>query len=164
MEPRIEHPAQTLPGAMLALQGLDKATKRAGVPEVTHELMKLRAGQINGCSGCVDLHSRALRAMGESDERIVMVGAWREATYFTGAERAALALAEAVTRIADRPDPVSDQVWDEAARHYDEAQLGALVLSIASINAWNRLNVATRQVTGEWVAEIVASMSAGAVA
>lgn len=164
MEPRIEHPAQTLPGAMQALQGLDKATKRAGVPEVTHELMKLRAGQINGCSGCVDLHSRALKAMGESDERIVMVGAWREATYFTDAERAALALAEAVTRIADRPDPVSDQIWEEAARHYDEAQLGALVLSIASINAWNRLNVATRQVTGEWVAEIIASMSAGAMA
>jgi alkylhydroperoxidase family enzyme len=97
--------------------------------------------------------------MGESDERIVMVGAWREATYFTDAERAALALAEAVTRIADRPDPVSDQVWEEAARHYDEAQLGALVLSIASINAWNRLNVATRQITGEWVAEIIESMA-----
>jgi AhpD family alkylhydroperoxidase len=159
MEPRIKHPAQTLPGAMQALQGLDKATKRAGVPEATHELMKLRAGQINGCSGCVDLHSRALRVMGESDERIVMVGAWREATYFTDAERAALALAEAVTRIADRPDPVSDQIWARAPRHYDEAQLGALVLSIAGINAWNRLNVATRQVTGEWVAENVESMA-----
>ena len=108
MEPRIDHPAQTLPGAMQALQSLDKATKRVGVPEATHELMKLRAGQINGCSGCVDLHSRALKAMGESDERIAMVAAWRESTYFTDAERAALALAEAVTRIADRPDPVPD--------------------------------------------------------
>ena len=164
MEPRIEHPAQTLPGAMQALQGLDKATKRAGVPETTHELMKLRAGQINGCSGCVDLHSRALRAMGESDERIAMVAAWRDSAYFDDAERAALALAEAVTRIADRPDPVGDEVWEEAARHYDEAQLGALVLSIATINVWNRLNVATRQITGEWVAELVASMAAGAVA
>jgi AhpD family alkylhydroperoxidase len=162
MEPRIEHPAQTLPGAMQALQGLDKATRRAGVPETTHELMKLRAGQINGCSACVDIHSRALRAMGESDERIVLVAAWRESPYFSDAERAALALAEAVTRIADRPDPVSDQVWEEAARHYDEAQLGALVLSIASINAWNRLNVATRQVTGEWVAELVKSMPVAA--
>jgi AhpD family alkylhydroperoxidase len=158
MEPRIDHPALTAAGAMQALQGLDKATKLAGVPEATQELMKLRAGQINGCSGCVDLHSRGLKAIGESDERIVMVAAWRESTYFTDAERAALALAEAVTRIADRPDAVSDQVWEEAARHYDEAQLGALVLSIATINAWNRLNVATRQVTGEWVAELVESM------
>jgi AhpD family alkylhydroperoxidase len=162
MEPRIDHPAQTLPGAMQALQSLDKATKRAGVPEATHELIKLRAGQINGCSGCVDLHSRALRAIGESDERIVMVAAWRESTYFTDAERVALALAEAVTRIADRPDPVSDQVWEEAARHYDEAQLGALVLSIATINVWNRLNVATRQITGEWVAQLIKSMPAAA--
>jgi AhpD family alkylhydroperoxidase len=158
MQPRIDHPAQTLPGAMQALQGLDKATKKAGVPEATLELMKLRAGQINGCSGCVDLHSRLLRAMGESDQRIVMVAAWRESAYFSDAERAALALAEAVTRIADRPEPVSDEVWEQVAGHYDEAQLGALVLSIASINAWNRLNVATRQVTGDWVAELVESM------
>ena len=162
MEPRIDHPALTAAGAMQGLRSLDKATKRAGVPEATHELMKLRAGQINGCSGCVDLHSRALKELGESDERIVMVAAWRESTYFTDAERAALALAEAVTRIADRPDPVSDEVWEEAARHYDEAQLGALVLSIATINAWNRLNVATRQITGEWVAELVKSMPGAA--
>ncbi|MGV1046958.1 MAG: carboxymuconolactone decarboxylase family protein [Solirubrobacterales bacterium] len=162
MEPRIDHPAQTAAGAMQALRSLDEATKRAGVPEGTDELIKLRAGQINGCSGCVDLHSRALKARGESDARIFMVAAWRESTYFTDAERAALALAEAVTRIADRPDSVSDEVWEEVARHYDEAQLGALVLSIASINAWNRLNVATRQITGEWVAELVKSMPAAA--
>lgn len=151
METRIDHPAQTAPGAMQALMKLDKATKQAGVPETTHELVKLRAGQINGCSGCVDLHSRMLRAMGESDARIVMVAAWREASYYTEAERAALALGEAVTRIADRPEPVSDEVWDEAARHFDDDQLAALVLSIATINVWNRLNVATRQITGEWV-------------
>jgi alkylhydroperoxidase family enzyme len=84
-----------------------------------------------------------------------MVSAWREASYFSDAERAALALTEAVTRIADRPDPVPDEVWEEAARHYDEDELAALVLSIASINAWNRLNVATRQITGEWVAPYV---------
>ena len=149
---------------MQALQKLDKATKQAGVPETTHELVKLRAGQINGCSGCVDLHSRALKAMGESDARIVMVGAWREASYFTDAERAALALAEAVTRIADRPDPVSDEIWGDAARHYDEDQLAALVLSIATINAWNRLNVATRQITGEWVQQMIDAMQLEAVA
>ncbi len=105
MEPRIDHPAQTLPGAMQALQKLDRATKQADIPEATHELLKLRAGQINGCSGCVDIHSRMLKALGEPDERIVMVGAWRESAYYTDAERAALALAEAVTRLADRPDP-----------------------------------------------------------
>jgi AhpD family alkylhydroperoxidase len=160
METRIEHPAQTLPGAMQALQKLELATKRAGVPEATHELLRLRAGQINGCSGCVDIHSRMLKALGEPDERIFMVGAWREASYYSEAERAALALTEAVTRIADRPDPVPDAVWTEAARHYDDDQLAALVLSIAVINTWNRLNVATRQITGEWVEQLVAAQAA----
>jgi len=153
MESRIDHPALAVPGAMQALQRLDKASKQAGVPEATLELLKLRAGQINGCSGCVDLHSRALRKLGESDERIVMVAAWRDSSYYSDAERAALALGEAATRLADRPDPVCDEVWEEAARHYDEAELASIVLSIAAINAWNRLNVATGQVTGEWVAQ-----------
>jgi AhpD family alkylhydroperoxidase len=162
LEPRIDHPAQTLPGAMQALQRLDQATKRAGVPEATHEMIKLRAGQINGCSACVDIHSRLLKAMGEPDERIFGIGAWRESTYYSDAERAALALAEAVTRLADRPDPVSDEVWDDAARHYDEEQMAALVLSIAAINTWNRLNAATRQVTGEWVEGLVAAQMAAA--
>jgi AhpD family alkylhydroperoxidase len=157
MESRIDHPAQTTPGAMQALHKLEQATRRAAVPDTTHELINLRAGQINGCSGCVDIHSRALKAIGEPDERIFMVAAWRESTYFTDAERAALALTEAVTRLADRPDPVPDDVWAEAARHYDEAQLASIVLSIASINAWNRLNVATRQITGEWIEQLVSA-------
>lgn len=164
MQPRIDHPAQTLPGAMQALQKLDAATQRAGLPRATQEMIKLRAGQINGCSACVDIHSRLLKAMGEPDERIMTVAAWREASYFSDAERAALALAEAVTRLADRPDPVSDEVWEEAARHYDDEQLGALVLSIAAINVWNRLNAATRQVTGEWVEQLVAAELDGAAA
>jgi AhpD family alkylhydroperoxidase len=155
MEPRIAHPAQTLPGAMQALQKLDQATKRAGLPDTTYEMLSLRAGQINGCSGCVDIHSRALKAIGEPDERVFMVAAWRESTYFTDAERAVLALTEAVTRTADRPDPVPDEVWAEAARHYDAAQLASIVLSIALINAWNRLNVATGQITGEWIEQLV---------
>jgi AhpD family alkylhydroperoxidase len=159
MEPRIDHPAQTIPGAMQALQKLDQVVKRAEVPETTLELVKLRAGQINGCSGCVDIHSRLLKAMGEPDERIVMVGAWRDSSYYSDAERAALALAEAMTRIADRPDPVSDAVWDEAAAHYNEDQLAGLVLSIAAINTWNRLNVTTRQITGEWVEQLVAAQT-----
>jgi AhpD family alkylhydroperoxidase len=155
MQARIDHPAQTVKGAMQALLNLDRAAKQAGVPATTHSLLQLRAGQINGCSGCVDIHSRELKAAGEPDERIFTVAAWRETSYFTDAERAALALTEAVTRLADRPDPVPDEVWDEAARHYDEAQLAALVLSIAAINTWNRLNVATRQITGEWVEQAV---------
>jgi AhpD family alkylhydroperoxidase len=164
METRIEHPAQTLPGAMQGLQKVEQATKRAGVPDATFELLNLRAGQINGCSGCVDIHSRALKAMGEPDERVFMVAAWRESPYFSDDERAVLALTEAVTRLADRPDPVPDEVWDEAARHFDEAQLASIVLSIAAINAWNRLNVATRQITGEWVEQLVSARYPAAAA
>jgi AhpD family alkylhydroperoxidase len=164
LQSRMDHPAQTVPGAMQALQKLGQATRRAGVPDTTHELLSLRAGQINGCSGCVDIHSRMLKAAGEPDERIFMVAAWRESTYFTDAERAVLALTEAVTRIADRPDPVPDEVWDEAARHYDKAQLASIVLSIAAINAWNRLNVTTRAITGEWVEQLVSANAASAAA
>jgi alkylhydroperoxidase family enzyme len=94
------------------------------------------------------MHPRIARKDGETDERLFTVAAWRDAPYFTDAERAALALTEALTRISDQPDPVTDAIWDEAARHYDEAALGALVLSISLINVWNRLNVATRQVSG----------------
>jgi AhpD family alkylhydroperoxidase len=155
MKTRIDHPAQTLPGAMQALQKLEQATKRAAVPDTTLEMLNLRVGQINGCSGCVDIHTRALKALGEPDARIFGVGAWRHSTYFSDAERAVLALTEAVTRLADRRDPVPDEVWEEAARHYDDAQLASIVLAIASINAWTRLNVATNQITGEWVEDLV---------
>jgi AhpD family alkylhydroperoxidase len=155
MQPRIDNPAQAVPGAMQALLKLSNATQRAGVPATTHYLVHLRASQINGCSVCVDMHSRELRAAGEPDERVDTVAAWRETPYFTDAERAALALAEAMTRLADSPDSVSDDVWDEVARHYDEAQLASLVISIAAINTWNRINAATRQVTGPWVEQFI---------
>ena len=156
MQARIENPALTIPGALEALQTLGALTRGAGLPETTIYLVTLRASQINGCSVCVDMHSRELRAAGEPDARIFTVAAWRETPYFTDAERAALALTEAATRVADRPDAVSDEVWDEAARHYDEPQLAALVLTIASINAFNRINAATRQITGEWVSQWIA--------
>ena len=110
---------------MEALQALGKAAHKAGVPTETIDLVHLRASQINGCSVCVDMHARDLRKAGESDERIFAVAAWRETPYYTDAERAALALAEAMTRLSDRPDPVPDDVWDEAARHYDEPALAA---------------------------------------
>jgi AhpD family alkylhydroperoxidase len=147
---RLKHPAMMLPDAMQALQSLSGAVAKAGVPPRLVELISLRASQINGCSVCVDGHPRIARKLGETDERLFAVSAWRDAPYFTAAERAALALTEAVTRLDDRPDPVPDEVWDEAARHYDETALAGLVLAIAGINVWNRLNVATRQPAGEW--------------
>jgi AhpD family alkylhydroperoxidase len=155
MQSRINNPAMTVPGAMDALQRLGAAARRAGVPATTLYLVEVRASQINGCSVCLDIHTRELKAAGESDERIFMVGAWREAPYYSDAERAALALTEAVTRLADRSDPVPDEVWEQAARHYDESELAGLVVAIAAINAWNRINAATRQITGDWVDQFV---------
>jgi AhpD family alkylhydroperoxidase len=164
MEPRIENPALTVPGVMPALQRLSGAVKKAGLPETILYLIELRASQINGCAVCADMHSRELRAAGESDERIFTLATWRETSYFSDAERAALALTEAATRLADRPDPVSDDVWQEAARHFDEPQLAALVVAIASINAWNRLNATTRQIAGPWVEQFIAPAAAGQAA
>ena len=148
MESRMKHPAMIVPGAMQALQSLSASTEKAGVPAKTFGLVHLRASQINGCSVCLDMHHRMMRKEGETDERLFTVAAWRDTPYFTPAERAALALTEAVTRLSDREDAVPDEVWKEAARHYDETALAALLLAIATINVWNRLNVATRQVVG----------------
>jgi AhpD family alkylhydroperoxidase len=151
MQARMSNPAFVLPDAMQALQALGKAIQRGGVPAKTLELVNLRASQINGCGVCAVQHPRIARRLGETDERLFAVAAWRDAPYFTDAERAALALTEAATRMSDREEPVPDDVWDEAARHYDEEALAALVLAIAQINVWNRLNVTTRQVAGqEW--------------
>jgi AhpD family alkylhydroperoxidase len=161
MQARIKNPAMLIPDAMQAVQALGKSTETAGVPERTLDLMHLRASQINGCSVCVDLHARVLKHRGETDERLFAVAAWRDAPYFTPAERAALALTEAVTRLADREDPVPDAIWSEAARHYDEKALAGLVLAIATINVWNRLNVATRQVAGEWAKSAEARAAVG---
>src|SRR5262249_4982432 len=135
---------------MQPIQALHAATQKGGVPPQTLGLVHLRASQINGCSACVDSGARNAKKAGESDERLFAVAAWRDAPYFTDAERAALALTEAVTRLSDRADPVPDEVWNEAARHYDEKALAALILSIATTNVFNRLNVTTRQVAGEW--------------
>ena len=161
MHARIDNPGVTVPGALKALQGLANAAKQAEIPETTLYLVELRASQINGCSTCVEIHSHELKLAGEPDQRINTVAAWRETPYFTEAERAALALTEAATRLADRPDPVPDDVWDEAARHFDKAQLAALVVAIATINAFNRINAATRQITGDWVREWVEASRPG---
>jgi AhpD family alkylhydroperoxidase len=151
IQARMTNPAFVVPDAMQALQALGKAVQKGGVPAKTLELVNLRASQINGCGVCAVQHPRIAKKLGETDERLFAVAAWREAPYFTDAERAALSLTEAATRLSDRADPVPDEIWDEAARHYDEQALAALVLNIASINVWNRLNVTTRQVAGqEW--------------
>ena len=143
MEPRMNHPVAVVPGAMEALQALSKAATKTGVPFATLKMVDLRASQINGCSFCVEMHARELRKAGESEERIATVAAWREAPWYSDAERAALALTEAVTRIADRPESITDEVWADAAKHYDESQLGGLLITIGSINVWNRLNAAS---------------------
>jgi len=123
----------------------------SGVPQATQELVKLRASQINGCGVCNDMHYKEAVHAGEDPVKLNMVAAWREATVFTEAERAALELAEQGTRIADAAGGVSDEAWAEAARHYDEEQLGALVTVIAIINMFNRLNVMIRQPAGDYV-------------
>lgn len=150
MQARMTNPVLVLPEALTALVALGRTAQSGTVPQSTHTLMHLRVSQINGCGVCVDMHARELRESGESPERIAAVAAWREAPYFTDAERAALDLAEAATRLADRPDAVPDVVWDAAAARYDEKELASLLVSIATINAFNRLNAASRQIAGHW--------------
>jgi AhpD family alkylhydroperoxidase len=151
MQARIANPAMLFPEVIKNLQAAGRAVESAGVAEKTLNLVHLRASQINGCGVCVDMHWRLAKKVGETDERLVAVAAWHDAPYFTEAERAVLALTEAGTRLSDRSDPVPDEIWDEAARHYNERQLAAIVLHIGMINLWNRLNVTTRQVAGEWI-------------
>lgn len=149
LQERMKNPVLVLPDALQAMLALGKAADQAGVPPRTIALVQLRASQINGCSVCVDLHQRHARKLGDSDERLFAVAAWRDAPYFNPAERAALALTEAATRLADRADAVSDDIWQEAARHYDERALAGLVIHIALINAFNRINVPTHQIAGQ---------------
>jgi len=142
----MKNPAAVIPGAWQAVVALNQASDKGDVPADTLELVHLRVSQVNGCSACVAGAAKS----GQSPERMVAVAAWREAPYFTEAERAALALAEAATRLADSPDPVPDEIWDEAARHYDERGLAQLILKIAVTNVFNRLNRVTKQPAGAW--------------
>lgn len=149
MQARMNHPVMVVPDAMKALQALGELTKK-NLPEKLLELVHLRASQINGCSACVDMHPKIAKRAGETDERLFSVAAWRDTPYFTESERAALALTEALTRLNDRADPVPDEVWGDVDKQFDEAELAALILAIATINVWNRLNVAVRQPAGVW--------------
>jgi AhpD family alkylhydroperoxidase len=148
MKPRMRNPAQLLPEAVPAVQALYGTAYKSGVSPTTLALVHLRISQINGCAACIDSGAKGAKKAGETDERLFAISAWREAPYFTEAERAALALAECVTRLSDRADPVPDEIWDEAARHHDESALAGLLLAIAAVNVFNRLNVPTRQVAG----------------
>lgn len=147
MQARINNPAMVIPEAMQPLQALGKVIQNGSVPARTLALVHLRTSQINGCAFCLALHTTVFKD-DETPERLVTVAAWRETTFFTDAERAALALTEAVTRLSDRSDPVPDAIWQEAARHYDERGLATLLLAISATNVWNRLNVSTRQIAG----------------
>ena len=148
MEPRIKEPLSLLPDVMAPIQAVLKSAYTSGVPRATLELVHLRASQINGCAWCVVSGSEQAARAGETAERLAALVAWREAPYYDDAERAALALTEAATRIADRPDPVPDEIWDAAARHFDERQLAGIVLMIGISNLFNRFNVTTRRIAG----------------
>jgi AhpD family alkylhydroperoxidase len=150
MRSRMQNPAAVLPGAMQSIQDVIKASRAGGVDGAILELVHLRVSQINGCSACVDAGVKTARKAGVSEERLATVVAWREAPYFSEEERAALELAEAATRLADRPDAVSDEVWDTAATYFDEKQLASIVLTIGITNLFNRLNTTTRQIAGAW--------------
>lgn len=145
MQARMENPASFLPDSIKAINLLYKAAHSAGVDPAVLELVHLRGSQINGCAPCVESGARNARKIGETDERLMTVAVWRETPWFSDAERAALALSEHATRLADSPDAVPDEVWDEAAKHFDEPQLAAIVLWIAVTNFFNRINVTTRQ-------------------
>ena len=140
MQTRMQHPAVIIPEAMEALKSLLAASHKGGVPPATLQLVGLRVSQINGCSHCLDDGLRYAKKAGLSEDKLFSVVAWRHTPYFTAAERAALALAEAVTRFSDRTDPVPDEIWGEAARHFDERGLAALLLAISTMNVFNRLN------------------------
>ncbi|GAA1481796.1 carboxymuconolactone decarboxylase family protein [Gordonia sinesedis] len=148
MESRMPNPAYLNPAATKAILGLVDAVQDQGVPEATMELVHLRTSQINGCSWCLEYGMQNARKAGETDERLVTLPGWRDAPYFTDGERAALALAESMTRLADTSDPVPNDVWAAATKLYDERALGALVIWIATTNFFNRINVTTRQVAG----------------
>jgi AhpD family alkylhydroperoxidase len=144
----MKNPAMILPDAMTGIQNIYKAMHKGGVPATTLELVHLRASQINGCSACVDSGVKSARKSGETDERLFQVVAWRESGLFTDAERAALTLTEAATRLADRPDAVTDEIWDQVADHFDEQQLAAIILMISLTNLFNRINTTIREPAG----------------
>ncbi|MEV5238240.1 carboxymuconolactone decarboxylase family protein [Streptomyces cinnamoneus] len=152
MDARLNYFASPTAGkALKHFMAAGKALRDSALPAATQELVALRVSQINGCAVCIDMHTKEAAAGGENPVRLNLVAAWREATVFSEAERAALELAEAGTRVADAAGGVGDDVWAAAAKHYDEEQLTALVFLVSFMNSANRLNVITRQPAGDYV-------------
>lgn len=147
MSQRMLNSSLVVPGALEPLLELTKVIGKVGVPRQTLDFVRLRVSQINGRTY---LFPDGFGADGEADKRLLVVADWENQACFSDAERAALALAEVVTSLSDQPDPVPDKVWDEAATHYDETELGALVLQIGLVNLWNRVNLATREEPTQW--------------
>jgi AhpD family alkylhydroperoxidase len=151
IETRMSNAAAAIPDALQGIQKLLVGVQKGGLDQSTIELTHMRASQINGCSSCIEgVVNHAHKQGDDLDERLLMVAAWRHSSRFTEAERAALELTEEMTRLADRSNPVPDDVWARATEHFDERALSALVLHIALTNLFNRLNVATRQPAGDW--------------
>lgn len=149
--PRMTNPAGVIPEALEGIQKLIMAVQKGGLPESVRELTHMRASQINGCSSCIEGTINHAHRTGEDlDERLLMVAGWRHSSRFTEAERAALELTEEMTRLAHRADPVPDEAWARVTEHYDDKALVALVLHVALVNLFNRMNVATRQPAGNW--------------
>ncbi|MFF8590751.1 carboxymuconolactone decarboxylase family protein [Streptomyces sp. NPDC015220] len=152
MEPRLNAFGNAVAAKFLRhINSAGKVVSDSTLPAATQELVKIRASQINGCGFCTDMHTKDAAAAGETAVRLNLIAAWREANVFTEAERAALELTEQGTRIADAAGGVPEEVWENAAKHYDEDQLAALVSLIALINAYNRLNVIVQQPAGDYV-------------
>jgi AhpD family alkylhydroperoxidase len=149
MTARMPNAATLIPEANEGIQTVMKGLYKAGAPRETLELVHLRTSQINGCSFCVLMSAGVVKNGGEAAERLFAVSAWRETSFFTDAERAALALAESMTRVADRSDAVPDEIYNEAAKYYDEKALAAIILMVAMTNLFNRINVTIRQPAGE---------------
>ncbi|EGD54598.1 carboxymuconolactone decarboxylase family protein [Gordonia neofelifaecis] len=150
MNARMTNPVMLLPGVFDALMAIHKTVADTGLPQDLCEMVNMRASQLNGCSTCLDGHWRIARKLGVSDEKLFAVGAWRDSPYFSDAERIALEMAEELTELSNKPEAVSDELWERAADEFDEAQLAALVVAIGNINLYNRVNHATRQVGGSW--------------
>ncbi|MGW3025105.1 carboxymuconolactone decarboxylase family protein [Streptomyces sp. NPDC001221] len=151
MDARLNYFATPTAGKVLRhFMSAGKALKESPLPAATQELVALRVSQINGCAVCIDMHTKEAAAAGETSVRLNLVAAWREATVFTDAERAALELAEQGSRVADAVGGVGDEVWANAAQHYDEEQLAALVILVSLMNSVNRLNIITRQPAGNY--------------
>jgi alkylhydroperoxidase family enzyme len=150
MPPRMTNPMLVVPDALEHLLDVQRAINKAGVPLQTLVLVHLRVSQLNGRPIRIPTNSREFAEAGETDERLPLVANWREESCFNDFERAALDLAEVVTRLSDRDDPVPDEVWDEVARYYNEQELGALVMLIGLVNLWNRVNIATKQDQLDW--------------